>query len=309
MGVGANELSIAAPPKYCRSKFAAALRSNLKRRPWRDAWRRLAPPILALYAMRRNYSSNNAIMHNNSALIINRAVFPVLAMLLVTVMSCHQADTPPVQSQENATNKNAQGSIIADVPLNIAPNADYLFFLHAKIVEDQGRRPTSPKYGVYEYEEILKTFKNKGFVVISEARPKDTAPEPYVAKLIGQINILLKAGVPPQKITVLGASKGAVIAMITSSRLKNKDVNFVIMSNCNDWVDKNFNIDLHGNILSIYDINDEFGQSCQKFFDKATGLNRRLEIELKIGAGHGVLFKPLKEWVEPVIEWARPSRK
>jgi hypothetical protein len=203
------------------------------------------------------------------------------------------------------TNNNSQGIITNDAPLKADPKADYLFFLHAKIVEDQGIRPTSPKYGVYEYEEILNTFKNKGFIVISEARPKDTEPEPYVAKLIGQINILLKAGVPPQQITVLGASKGAVIAMITSSRLKNKNVNFVIMSNCNDWVYKNFDIDLQGNILSIYDINDEFGQSCQNFFDKATGLNRHSEIELKIGMGHGVLYKPLKEWVDPVIEWAR----
>jgi hypothetical protein len=80
------------------------------------------------------------------------------------------------------------------------------------------------------------------------------------------------------------------------------------MSNCNDWVDRNFHIDLHGNILSIYDINDEFGQSCQKFFDKATGINRHQEIELKIGSGHAVLFKPLKEWVDPVIEWARPKQ-
>ena len=248
-------------------------------------------------------------MRNNSSLVINRAIFPVLAVLLVTVMSCHQVDTQPARSQENAANNNVQGSIINDLPLSVAPDADYLFFLHAKIVEDQGIHPTSPKYGVYEYEEILKTFKNKGFVVISEARSKDTAPEPYAAKLVGQINALLKAGVPPKKITILGASKGAVIAMLTSSRLKNKDVNFVIMSNCNDWVDRNFNIDLHGNILSIYDVNDEFGQSCQKFFDKATGTNRRHEIELKIGAGHGVLFKPLKEWVDPVIEWARPNGK
>jgi hypothetical protein len=220
-------------------------------------------------------------------------------------MPYHPLAPRRIQPREIVTNKNAQGIVANDASLNADPNADYLFFLHAKVVEDQGIRPTSPKYGVYEYEEILNTFKTKGFIVISEARPKDTAPEPYVAKLIGQINILLKAGVPPQQITVLGASKGAVIAMITSSHLKNKNVNFVIMSNCNDWVYKNFDIDLHGNILSIYDINDEFGHSCQNFFDKATGLNKHREIELKIGIGHGILFKPLKEWVDPVIEWAR----
>ena len=65
-----------------------------------------------------------------------------------------------------------------------------------------------------------------------------------------------------------------------------------------------FDIDLWGNVLSIYDVNDEFGQTCQKFFDKATGLNRHKDIELKIGTGHGILYQPLKEWIEPTVSWA-----
>ena len=28
------------------------------------------------------------------------------------------------------------------------------------------------------------------------------------------------------------------------------------------------------------------------------------EIELNTGMGHGFLFKPLKEWIEPTIKWA-----
>lgn len=250
-------------------------------------------------------------MNRISNLFNKRIIFLVIAFLLLTGLSCskRRVATQPINQQENHSTKNAQGNIISDVPVNAAPNADYLFFLHGKIVEDQGVRPTSPKYGVYEYEEILKTFKEKGFVVVSEARAKDTDAEQYAAKLVEQIKVLLEAGVPPSRITILGASKGAVIAMITSSLLKNKNVNFVIMNNCNDWVDKNFKIDLHGNVLSIYDINDEFGQSCQIFFDKATGLNKRREIKLEIGTGHAVLFKPLKEWVDPVTDWARQENE
>ena len=114
------------------------------------------------------------------------------------------------------------------------------------------------------------------------------------------------ARVPPSRITVLGASKGSVITMRVSTVLRNKDVNFVIMSNCNDWVGKNFQIDLYGNVLSIYDVNDEFGQTCQKFFNKAHGLNRHNEVVLKVGTGHAVLYKPMKEWIDLVVEWAKP---
>jgi len=186
--------------------------------------------------------------------------------------------------------------------------AKYLFYLHGRIIEEQGIRPTDPRYGVYEYEQILDTFKRLGFTVISEARPKGTDPKQYASHTADQIQGLLRTGVPPRRITVVGASKGAVIAMLTSTALRNRDVNFVIMSNCNDWVAENFQIDLHGNVLSIYDVNDEFGATCQRFFDSATGLNRHREVELKIGIGHAILYKPMKEWVDLVVEWAAANQ-
>ncbi len=239
-------------------------------------------------------------------LLILRTTIPILVFLCLGLLACARHQVAP--QPQNRAPQNRPGQILRAAPTQAEPTADYLFFLHAKIVEDQGLRPTSPKYGVYEYEEILNVFRDHGFVVISEVRPKDTAPEPYAAQLIEQINVLLQAGVPPQRITVLGASKGAVLAMLVSSQLRNKRVNFIIMGNCNDWVRQNFKIDLHGNVLSIYDSNDEFGQSCEPFFAQATGLNRSREVKLEIGTGHGILFKPLQEWVAPAIEWARQTR-
>lgn len=191
------------------------------------------------------------------------------------------------------------------LPEKIDPAARYLFYLHGRIIENHGIRPTDPKYGTYEYEAILRTFEEKGFVVVSEARPKDTDGPAYAAKLVTELQTLLKAGVPPGHLTVVGASKGSVIAMLASTALKNREVNFVIMANCNDWLMRAHDIDLHGNVLSIYDVKDEFGRTCQPFFEKATGLNRRKEVELQIGTGHAVLYQPLKEWVDLVEEWAK----
>ncbi len=122
--------------------------------------------------------------------------------------------------------------------------------------------------------------------------------------MVDQINALIKAGVPPSHVTVVGASKGSMIAMLASTYLKNRNVNYVLMSNCNDWVLENYDLDLHGNVLSIYDVKDQFGTTCGKFFARATGLNRHHEIELKVGTGHAILYKPLKEWVDPVVDWA-----
>jgi hypothetical protein len=223
-----------------------------------------------------------------------------IAPLLVLALAACAKESPRVSEPS----LGAQGAVLNEAPRSPDPGARYLFYLHGRVVEEKGIRPDDPRYGIYEYEQILDAFKNLGFTVISEARPKGTDVKQYASQTAGQIRGLLDAGVPARLITVVGASKGAVIAMVTSTLLRNRDVNFVLMSNCNDWVQQNFEIDLYGNVLSIYDINDEFGQTCRKLFDSSTGLNRHGEVELKIGTGHAILYKPMKEWVDLVVEWA-----
>ena len=198
---------------------------------------------------------------------------------------------------------NAQ-AIYEGVPEKIDVKAKYLFYLHGRIIEEMGIRPTSEKFGVYEYEEILDTLKNKGFIVISEARKRNTGVGPYAQKIASQVETLVKAGVPPSNITVCGASKGGMIAMMISSSLPYKEINYVFLASCSEVALYRFDIALHGKILSIYDEKDDLVCSCQKFIDKSPDVVKFKEIILKIGTGHGIVYKPLKEWVDPVVEWA-----
>jgi hypothetical protein len=204
---------------------------------------------------------------------------------------------------------NAQ-TIFRSVPEKVDSTQKYLFYLHGKIIEDQGINAVSEKFGAYEYDNILKALADEGFVVISEARPKDTIPWDYAKKIVSQIQELLNNKVPPQNITVVGASKGAGITVLISHLLKNEDVNFVIMAICNQQMlrswEKN-DIILCGNVLSIYDAKDDLAGSCSKYFDfcKGKGLKNYKEIKLKIGTGHGILYKPLKEWIQPIVEWSK----
>jgi hypothetical protein len=191
------------------------------------------------------------------------------------------------------------------VPANIDARARYLFYLHGRIVEDGGIRPVSERHGVYEYEKILETFKGAGFVVISEARAKDTDVKQYAAKVVAQINALLKAGAPPRNVTVVGASKGSMIAMQTSTLLKQGDVNFVLIAGCGEQTSRNPELSLSGRVLSIYDTSDEGAGTCEKLFARSAGLNRRGEVKLSLNLGHGFIYRPLKEWVEPAVEWAK----
>lgn len=199
------------------------------------------------------------------------------------------------------------GVVLDQLPDQIDPNPRYLFYLHGYIVEDQNTEPVHPEYGMYQYSKIRLTFKDSGFVVISEARKKNREIEPYARKVAEQIRQLLKAGVPADHITVVGASQGSWIAMLASTYVANRGVNFVLIAAC--AADKEFlkTVNLHGNVLSIYERSD-VAQSCSDYRADATGIRDWKEVELNTGLKHGFLYRPLPEWVDPAVAWARGKR-
>lgn len=196
-------------------------------------------------------------------------------------------------------------SVGRDFPATVDPAQRYVFYLHGRIIEEHGLRPRDPRYGVYDYEAILRAFESHGLHVISEARAKGTDPEQYAKRVRDQILALLGKRVPPDHITVIGASKGSVIAMLASMYTANDTVRYVVMSNCNDDILQRYKIDLHGAVLSIFDEGDAFGGTCSKFFARATGLSRQKEIVTHLGIGHALLYQPRRAWMDPAIAWAK----
>lgn len=180
----------------------------------------------------------------------------------------------------------------------------YVFYLHGRIVEVQGANAVSEQYGKYEYENILDALRGKNIVVISEVRPADTKIKPYAKKVVREIDSLLRRGIPPGNITVIGASKGALIAMQVSTDLKNKAVNYVFIAGSFKSLEKQFDFNLYGNILGIYEKSDPVaGRSYRPLINRSSGVSKFREIELNTGLGHGIVFKPLEEWVTPAKEW------
>jgi hypothetical protein len=197
-------------------------------------------------------------------------------------------------------------------PEAIDPAQKYLFYIHGKIIEDQGIPAISPEFGEYEYAAILEKLSAQGFIVISEQRPKNTDGIAYARRVADQVQALFKAGIPEENITVVGASKGAAITMYVSHFLEKREMNYVILGACHpdtvhDLMESE--IYLFGNVLSIYDTaDDEFAGSCEEYFAFSKnngGLARHDEIVLNIGTGHGILYKPLDEWILPSVRWAR----
>lgn len=220
----------------------------------------------------------------------------ILALLLLGSGACGGSEPPatPVAPR-----------IFDAPPAKADPAATYVFYLHGRIIENQGRRPTSPEFGVYQYDEILRRLAEDGRIVVSEARAKDTDPEAYADKVAKQVEALLARGVPGRRITVVGASKGSVITMLVSTRVRSPEVGYVILANCNDWVREHHPIDLHGEVLSIYEASDSVGGTCGPIFEQSNQLGKHREIRLETGLRHGFLYRPLKEWTEPAIAWTR----
>jgi hypothetical protein len=197
-----------------------------------------------------------------------------------------------------------------EFPNSIDPTKQYMFYLHGKILEDQGIPAVSPEFGEYQYEEILITLQSYGFEVISEQRPKNADGWEYAQITARQVAKLLTAGVPPGSITVVGASKGGSIAAVASSLVGNAAVNYVLLGSCHptlveEW--KQGALILTGNVLAIRDFaDDEYSGSCEQLFNlsEGKGLGQHDELVLQVGTGHGILYQPLPEWVLPTVQWA-----
>src|SRR5512141_1285082 len=159
-------------------------------------------------------------------------------------------------------------------PSSIDPAKRYMFYLHGKIIEDQGIPAVSTEYGEYQYEAILEKLASHGFTIISEQRQKNTDGMKYAERVAQQVTELLNAGVPAKNITVVGASKGAAITIAISDILANQELNYVLMGTCDSetiQLYKQKNIYLYGNILTIRDTTDKLSASCQGLFAFSEG--------------------------------------
>jgi hypothetical protein len=260
--------------------------------------------------------------------VINRKIF-IIILFTISMASCAKSPNPTlipytsvVTMTFNPMPTRTPAQVVAPVlpsptpdlsayafPNTIDPRESYLFYLHGKIIEDQGLPAISPDYGEYEYAAILQKLSEYGFVVISEQRAKNIDSLDYAKRVAEQISQLIEAGVTAQNITVVGASKGAGIAIYVAHLLENPGVNFVIMAICAPETVQELiqsQVTLYGNVLSIYDSSDSLAGSCQDLFDfsEGKGLARYHEIVLNTGTGHGILYKPLDDWVVPAVQWA-----
>lgn len=183
----------------------------------------------------------------------------------------------------------------------------YIFYLHNRFLEEHALDELHPEFGRTQYVEIINEFEEAGFMVISEQRNGNVNAREYALGVITQIDSLIINGTHPSKITVVGSSKGGYIAQYISTLANNPDLNFVFIASFrNSDIENIPEINFCGNILTIHEKSDPFGVSAlERKVISTCDIKYFKEIELNTGLNHGFLFKPLKEWIEPTLTWAK----
>ncbi len=178
-----------------------------------------------------------------------------------------------------------------------------IFYLHGQIVEELGPRPVHDRWGLYDYPAVVDALGSTGAKVISEVRDRGTDAVQYANKVVKEIRGLISEGVSPERIVVVGFSKGGGIAIFISDRLNHLDVRFVLLAACNDWLSSVPDVQLSGHVLSLVEESDILGRSCSDLASRNEDLASFEEIEISTGKEHGTFYLPRPDWLRPVLEW------
>jgi hypothetical protein len=181
--------------------------------------------------------------------------------------------------------------------------ADTIFYLHGRIIEDEGPRPVHERFGLYDYPAIVDALGADGATVVSEVRESGTKAHEYARLVVERIEGMIANGTPAQDITVVGFSKGGSIAIMASHYLERPDVNFVFVAACADWISSAPQLMVSGNIFSIYEESDALAGSCASLASRNKNLSSFTELETSSGREHGAFYLPREEWVGPLLAW------
>lgn len=195
------------------------------------------------------------------------------------------------------------GGIFGKLPDELSSQSRYVFYSHGYIVEGDNKTPEHPRWGVYDYPQILQELQLPDTFLISEHRAKNTDPFVHAKKLASQVKTLIDEGVAPENITLVGFSRGGFITAIASNYLKNKDLKFIIQAACTSGLAKRSEIKLFGHIRSIYETSDTVG-SCHDVVQRdPQHISSFEEIAISTGKEHGAFYRPIDDWLIPTIKW------
>ncbi|MEM8838019.1 MAG: hypothetical protein AAGE89_07990 [Pseudomonadota bacterium] len=177
-----------------------------------------------------------------------------------------------------------------------------IIFLHNAWYEANKNGEAHPKFGVYDLEGIKEALAADGATVIAPVREEGSTPSGAAKKLKSLIGGLVYNGAGSLKI--VGASKGGLIAKLTSAEIQPPSIKWVIVGGChNERLSKQKAPIMRGTVLSIYETSDEVAGPCADHPEIAANTAVFEEKAISTGKGHGFQFSPDEAWVKLAREW------
>jgi hypothetical protein len=75
------------------------------------------------------------------------------------------------------------------------------------------------------------------------------------------------------------------------------------MAACDTWVEDELKPKLLGRFLSVVESSDTLVGNCKKLWAASENVPEFKEIMLETGLKHGFLYRPLNEWIQPVLDF------
>ncbi|GIT85635.1 S9 family peptidase [Roseobacter sp. OBYS 0001] len=198
----------------------------------------------------------------------------------------------------------AAQTVLRGLPDHINPSARYIIYVHGRIIEHEGPKAVSERFGPYEFAEITEGLSARGHVVIAELR--DPGGLDYVGTIVGHVQALQDAGVPEESITVVGFSKGGYMTLRAARQLNEPDVNYAILAGCIGEAVSGEDLSadgLEGRVLSMADTADDLGFPCSPLFERNPQLDSPLSMVFHEGSGHGLFYAADPLWMRPLLDW------
>jgi len=224
-------------------------------------------------------------------------------VLLVVVLAAVWLSGAAGSAEPVGRTPGTEGRVLSTIPERPDPDARYVIYLDGAVAEGGAETPRHSLYGVYEGAAVHDTLAARGFTVLNEVRPRWTVVDEYAERVAAQIDTLIERGVPPERIGVVGFSKGGAIAVVTSSITGQTSISFGFLAACSPWVLAREDLVLKGRVLSIYDASDTVAESCSGLMVTQGDDLAWSEIELSTGDGHATFYRPDPVWIEPLVDW------
>lgn len=204
--------------------------------------------------------------------------------------------------------RSAAVNLYDEFPDTVRASEGYVIYSHGLIVEGDDPTPHHPSFGLYDFPAIKRAlFAGGDFNLIAPHRPKNTDSAAYVTMLDSWVQRLVEKGVKPNRITLVGFSRGGQLTAHAAARGRSLGINTVLLGACqNGDIAHDPPLSLGGHVLSIYESSDDFG-SCWRIAARGS-IASFDEIALSTGRRHGAFFQPMPEWIRPFKEWVKEKQ-